>query len=192
MSKSENNNRNTSIKIEKKEEQNKINKESRVNIQNKKLDETKEEVTAISTLVFLKVNKDIEQNDLEYNLNLDKNIPKDTISTSTETESNNSQQENNSINSKLTFTGKIKQRAGSIWSSIKKINIKNMFPKAEYIEYKNANGDIVKIPKKKIPLKKKKKIKNDINNKISKEQNTNENTNAFTYKNAASGYYLIA
>ena len=192
MSKSENNNQNNSIKIEKKEEQNKINKESKDNIQNKKLDETKEEITAISTLVFLKVNKDIEQNDLEYNLNLDKNIPKDTISTSTETESNNSQQENNSINSKLTFTGKIKQRAGSIWSSIKKINIKNMFPKAEYIEYKNANGDIVKIPKKKIPLKKKKKIKNDINNKISKEQNTPENTNAFTYKNAASGYYLIA
>ena len=29
-----------------------------------------------------------------------------------------------------------------------------MFPKTEYEEYRNANGDIVKIPKKKIPLKK--------------------------------------
>ena len=31
-----------------------------------------------------------------------------------------------------------------------------MFPKAEYHEYRNANGDMVKIPKKKLPLKKRK------------------------------------
>ena len=186
MSKSENNNQK-----EIKEDQSKINKDSKNQIENKKPDETKvEEGTMVSTLVFLVNNKGLEQNALEYNLNLEKNIPKDTISTSTGTESNNSKQENNSTNSKITFAGKIKQRAGSIWNSIKKINFKNMFPKAEYIEYRTANGDIVKIPKKKIPLKKKKKINKDVNNKIPEEEN--KVVNAYNYDSAATGYYLIS
>ena len=186
MSKSENNNQK-----EIKEDQSKINKDSKNQIENKKPDETKvEEGTMVSTLVFLVNNKGLEQNALEYNLNLEKNIPKDTISTSTGTESNNSQKENNSTNSKITFAGKIKQRAGSIWNSIKKINFKNMFPKAEYIEYRTANGDIVKIPKKKIPLKKKKKINKDVNNKIPEEEN--KVVNAYNYDSAATGYYLIS
>ena len=186
MSKSENNNQK-----EKKEDQSKINKDSKNQIENKKPDETKvEEGTMVSTLVFLVNNKGLEQNALEYNLNLEKNIPKDTISTSTGTESNNSQQENNSTNSKITFAGKIKQRAGSIWNSIKKINFKNMFPKAEYIEYRTANGDIVKIPKKKIPLKKKKKINKDVNSKIREKEN--KVVNAYNYDSAATGYYLIS
>ena len=188
MSKSENN-----VQRDKKEEQSKINKDTTNPIENKKPDETKaEEGTSISTLAFLVNNKDLEQNALEYNLNLEKNIPKDTISTSTGTESNNSQQENNSTNSKITFAGKIKQTAGSFWNSIKKINFKNMFPKAEYIEYKNANGDIVKIPKKKIPLKKKKKINKgkEVNNKIPQEGN--KVVNAYNYDSVATGYYLIS
>ena len=49
---------------------------------------------------------------------------------------------------------KTKRWAGTVWSYI---NIKNYFPKEEFIEYRNANGDMVKIPKKKLPLKKKKK-----------------------------------
>ena len=77
-------------------------------------------------------------------------IPKDTVSTSTGTDSNNSQK------SKSNFGGKAKQWAGNIWNSIKKINLKKIFPKAEYQEFRNANGDIVKIPKNKLPLKKKK------------------------------------
>ena len=191
MSESENNNRILSLKEQKKVEQNKINKDSITPVQNKKPNEANtEEGTTISTLVFLQENKDLEQNVLEHNLNLEKNIPKDTISTSTETESNNSKKENNSTNSKITFAGKIKQRAGSIWNSIKKINFKNMFPKAEYIEYRNANGDIVKIPKKKIPLKKKKKINKDVNNKIPEEEN--KVVNAYNYDSAATGYYLIS
>ena len=187
MSKLENNNQK-----EKKEEESKINnKDSKNPTKNKNADETqKEEGTTISTLAFLEGNKDLEQNALEYNLNLEKNIPKDTISTSTETETNNSQKENSSTNSKITFAGKIKQRAGSFWNSIKKINIKNIFPKAEYIEYRNANGDIVKIPKKKIPLKKKKKINKDANNKIPEEEN--KVVNAYNYDSAATGYYLIS
>ena len=113
----------------------------------KQKDLTTEAGTTISNIMFL-------QNKTE--LNLEKQIPKDTISTSTGTESNSSQQENNLIkmkNKKVSFSDKTKQWAGNVWNSIKKINIKNMFPKTEYEEYRNANGDIVKIPKKKIPLK---------------------------------------
>ena len=191
MSESENNNRILSLQEQKKSKQSKINKDSITPVQNKKPNEANtEEGTTISTLVFLEDNKDLEQNVLEHNLNLEKNIPKDTISTSTETESNNSKKENNSTNTKITFAGKIKQRAGSFWNSIKAFNFKNMLPKAEYIEYKNANGDIVKIPKKKIPLKKKKKKNNDIINKTSQEKNKVINSN--TYKSAATGYYLIS
>ena len=104
-------------------------------------------------LSFYKLNQ--IQAPVPENLNVEK-IPKDTISTSTGTESNNSQQDSNSNNSNLkegskpriSFVGKTKKWAGNVWNSIKKINIKKMFPKTEYQEYRNANGDMVKIPKK--------------------------------------------
>ena len=137
--------------------------------------------TTISNLEFL-------QNKTE--LNLEKQIPKDTISTSTGTESNSSQQDNNLIkmkNKKLSFSVKTKQWAGNVWNSIKKINIKNMFPKTEYEEYRNANGDIVKIPKKKIPLKKK-----TMNNNVSKKVTEEQNKIVTNYHGAASGLYIIS
>ena len=49
---------------------------------------------------------------------------------------------------------KTKKLAGSLWNYV---NIANYFPKTEYKEYRNSNGDWVKIPVKKIPLKKKNK-----------------------------------
>ena len=52
------------------------------------------------------------------------------------------------------FYQKTKRLAGNIW---KYVNIANYFPKTEYKEYRNCNGDWVKVPVKKIPLKKKKK-----------------------------------
>ena len=144
-------------------------------------DLTTEAGTTISNLEFL-------QNKTE--LNLEKQIPKDTISTSTGTESNSSQQDNNLIkmkNKKLSFSVKTKQWAGNVWNSIKKINIKNMFPKTEYEEYRNANGDIVKIPKKKIPLKKK-----TMNNNVSKKVTEEQNKIVTNYHGAASGLYIIS
>ena len=82
---------------------------------------------------------------------------------------------------KETFLGKTKRWAGTVWS---KMNIKNYFPKQEYIEYKNANGLIMKIPKKKLPLKKKpnidptvKKDNNDVRRSSNKMINyASENT----------------
>ena len=129
----------------------------------------------------------------EQNLKMDEPIPKDTISTSTGTDSNASQKENNSKNSnekekpKDTLGGKIKKWAGNIWNSIKNINLKNMFSKTEYEEIRNANGDIVKIPKKKLPLKKKKKLTEKQINKINEEQNKV----ITTYHGAATGLYVI-
>ena len=69
------------------------------------------------------------------------------------------------------FYQKTKRWAGTVWSYI---NIKNYFPKEEFIEYRNANGDMVKIPKKKLPLKKKKKIDNEeyiVNKTVDRDNN---------------------
>ena len=51
------------------------------------------------------------------------------------------------------FLQKTKRWAGNVWNYV---NVANYFPKTEYREYRNANGDWVKIPVKKIPLKNKK------------------------------------
>ena len=42
---------------------------------------------------------------------------------------------------------------------LKNSNLKKLFAKTEYKIFRNANGDLVKIPVKKIPLKKKKEDK---------------------------------
>ena len=52
------------------------------------------------------------------------------------------------------FYQKTKKLACTLWNYV---NIANYFPKTEYKEYRNCNGDWVKIPVKKIPLKKKNK-----------------------------------
>ena len=52
------------------------------------------------------------------------------------------------------FYQKTKKLAGTLWNYV---NIANYFPKTEYKEYRNCNGDWVKIPVKKIPLKNKNK-----------------------------------
>ena len=107
------------------------------------------EATTISTTLGFLDEKDINnQNDLNK---INEDISnKDSSLTDTVVEVNKSDEQ-----PKETFFGKTKRWAGNIWS---KMNIKNYFPKQEYIEYKNANGIIMKIPKKKIPLKKKPNI----------------------------------
>ena len=101
--------------------------------------------TVTTTIGFLKPEED-KKNDPLYNLN-----------NSLENKNNNNLSQNKDEKSVSTsdesFYQKTKRWAGTIWSYV---NVKNYFPKAEYIEYRNANGDMVKIPKKKIPLKKKK------------------------------------
>ena len=168
---------------EKKDESNKYSKTNNSKDQNSPNDCG----TTISTLVFLETkgnNEPIPEN-LNAGIIPQDSIPKDTTSTSTETDSNNSNKEN--LEQKRTFAGKTKAWAGNVWSSIKKMNIKNIFPKTEYQEYRNANGDIVKIPKKKIPLKKKKQLNDNVMSKISKEQNK---LVVSTYDGVASGLYL--
>ena len=188
---------NTTQTIPKKEESNKIIKSN--NNQKPKeenpTDITNTEVgTTISHIAFLETNPKLE--DIKQNPIIEPPIPKDTISTSTGTNSNNSQQDTSSSNSnsnklekpRMSFAGKTKQWAGNVWNSIKNMKIKNMFPKKEYQEYRNANGDIVKIPKKKLPLKKKKNLNENVNNRVSMEQDKIVNT----YHGAATGLYIIS
>ena len=166
-------------------ESNKIIKSNKKSISEEKNKDLTENGTTLSNIMFVQKNPEIM---------LEKPIPKDTISTSTGTDSNSSQQENNPNNltkmnkKKLSFSDKTKQWAGNVWNSFKKINIKKMFPKTEYEEYRNANGDIVKIPKKKIPLKKKKYMNNNVNNRVSQEQNKIVSD----YHGAATGLYIIS
>ena len=181
--------------IEQNKEPNKIIKENK-NIESpeKPIENTTEVGTTVSSLFFLHDKSNLEKLQVNLNNQIQKDtIPKDTISTSTGTESVSSQQDNNSTNSNInkpkTFAGKTKQWAGNVWTSIKNIkNIKNIFPKTEYEEYRNANGDIVKIPKKKIPLKKKKQINDNVNNRIAQEQNKVVST----YHGVATGLYLVS
>ena len=147
------------------------------------LQQITDNTTTVSNLNFLKTsNKDqiIEK--------LNEDIPKDTISTSTGTSSNNSQQGMNSkIFIKKSFAGKTKEWAGNMWNSLKKIKLKNMFPKAEFKEFRNANGDLVKIPVKKLPLKKKNNLNEKVKNMISNEKNKDINS----YNDAAQGMYIF-
>ena len=57
---------------------------------------------------------------------------------------------------KISLMSRTKSWMGNIWQSMKKVNVKKLWPKAEFIEYKTADGEIRKIPKKKLNLKKNK------------------------------------
>ena len=65
--------------------------------------------------------------------------------------------------------------------------MKKIFPKQEFKEFRNANGDLVKIPVKKIPLKKKKELNNNTKMIISKEKDKNINN----YNYAAEGMFIF-
>ena len=148
-------------------------------------EQTEEKTIGASTIVFL--DKDLQTPSPE-NLNINQPFPQDTISTSTGAESNNSKQDENSTNSKKkSFAGKTKEWAGNMWNSIKSFNFKNIFPKQEFKEFRNANGDMVRIPVKKIPLKKKTELNENVKNRISEEQNKIISN----YHGAATGMYLI-
>ena len=83
----------------------------------------------------------------ELNKSLEKTDVTSNNTSTKEDEAKNQVQKNES------FYQKTKRWAGTVWNYV---NIANYFPKTEYKEYRNCNGDWVKIPIKKIPLKKKK------------------------------------
>ena len=90
---------------------------------------------------------------------------------------------------KNSFAFKTKEWTKNIWNSIKSFKLKKIFAKAEYKEFRNANGDLVKIPVKKIPLKKKKEVNiTGKKMKISHEQNKIVSN----FDGIATGMYLVA
>ena len=115
-------------------------------IKQSEIQEEKENGTIATTMEFLKPNNEEKDSPL-YNLNksLQKTDDSSTISIPNNTTKNQS-------NTNESFYQKTKRWAGTVWGYV---NIANYFPKTEYLEYRNANGDMVKIPKKKLPLKKK-------------------------------------
>ena len=142
--------------------------------------------TTISNITFLK--KNIQEHTIN-NLNSQKEIQKDIKATSFEKEANNSLKDKKEMDiTKKGFVGRTKIFVGNMWNSIKNFKFKNIFGKTEYKEFRNANGDIVKIPIKKIPLKKKKEINVLIKNKISQEQNRIVST----YNGISVGMYLVS
>ena len=131
-----------------------------------------EDNTVTETIVDLIKGKNEENNYSLYKLN--------NSSKKTDDSSNNDIKKQNNSNQTTNegFLQKTKRWAGNIWSYV---NVKNYFPKAEYIEYKNANGDIVKIPKKKIPLKKKPKIEEDTEQHIVNKMVDKEDKKIYSY-----------
>ena len=92
------------------------------------------------------------QNGIEGKKDTISNLTKSTEKTD-ETSKNSLEASNKDEKAETeSFYQKTKRWAGTVWHYV---NIKNYFPKTEYIEYRNCNGDMVKIPKKKLPLKKK-------------------------------------
>lgn len=55
---------------------------------------------------------------------------------------------------KMGFFGKTKQWAGNVWRSMTSINLGQMWAKPEFEECFDSAGNRIKVPKKKIPLKK--------------------------------------
>ena len=106
--------------------------------------------TMMSTKVFLK-EEECKDNPLT---NLNKSLPeKDTSNHNLKVNCKDNSTSPTILNE--SFYQKIKRWAWTFWSYI---NIKNYFPKIEYKEYRNINGDMVKIPIKKLPLKNKPKV----------------------------------
>ena len=137
-----------------------------------------EENTVTQTIVTLLKGKNEENNETLYQLNNSSKKTDDTSNNSLQ-KTNDVKKENNSTQTTNEgFLQKTKRWAGNVWSYI---NIKNYFPKAEYIEYKNANGDIVKIPKKKIPLKKKPKTEEDDEQHIVNKMVEREDKKMYSY-----------
>lgn len=64
------------------------------------------------------------------------------------------QQGNNNNAARLGFFGKTKQWAGNVWRSMTSINLGQMWAKQEFEECYDSSGNKIKVPKKKIPLKK--------------------------------------
>ena len=118
---------------------------------NQNIKKENENGTVTTTMGFLKEGE--LQNDPLSNLN--KSLPKtdDTSNNSLTVNSKDDKMSAPTVNE--SFYQKTKRWAGTAWSYI---NIKNYFPKTQYKEYRNINGDIVKVPIKKIPLKKKPKV----------------------------------
>ena len=95
---------------------------------------------------------------MEAETNINLTLP--TISNISELNKSTKVQNDQQQKQKLSLMSRTKSWMGNIWQSMKKVNVKNFWPKAEFIEYKTANGDIIKIPKKKLNLKKKKNLNN--------------------------------
>ena len=129
---------------------------------NKKEDESA--TTMMTQVPFIK-ELDKKEPILELNKSLEKTDVSSNNSSAKETESKNQVQKNES------FYQKTKRWAGTVWSYV---NIANYFPKTEYKEYRNCNGDWVKIPIKKIPLKMKKVEETDEEHIINKAFDRNK------------------
>ena len=117
-----------------------------INPQAKGQDQKNEEEvnTMMTNVQFIEDKKDFKEEPM-YELNKSGEKTDDSSKNSEEPKDSNIQNES--------FLQKTKRWAGNVWSYV---NVANYFPKAEFKEYRNANGDWVKIPVKKIPLKKKK------------------------------------
>ena len=119
---------------------------NQLNNKNNKKEKEEENDTMVTQVPFI---KEIDKKDPIEELNKSSEKTDDSSKNSSKGEEDKKEPNKNNES----FYQKTKRWAGNVWSYV---NIANYFPKPEFKEYRNANGDWVKIPVKKIPLKKKK------------------------------------
>ena len=122
--------------------------------------EEKIESTMMTQVPFM---NELDNKEPIYELN--KSLEKTDV-----TSKNSSSKEDPPLQKSESFYQKTKRWAGTVWSYV---NIANYFPKTEYKEYRNCNGDMVRIPVKKIPLKKKKVEETDEEHIVNKVVDNN-------------------
>ena len=140
------------------------------NFQNQDMKPDEESGTILTQIGFMKEKSEKNGTIYELNKSLEKADNNSKNNSSLKEEPKEVQSQNES------FLQKTKRWAGNVWSYI---NIANYFPKTEYKEYRNANGDWVKIPVKKIPLKKKTIKETDEEHIINKSVDRNQTQLAY-------------
>ena len=126
----------SNLKIKENDHKNSIENINGDEIKNKEFKPDEQSATLMTQIQFLD-NKRNQGALFELNKSLEKTD--DTSKNS----SNIKEDQKEQNQQKETFFQKTKRWAGTAWSYI---NIANYFPKEEFKEYRNANGDWVKIP----------------------------------------------
>lgn len=150
--------KNSIVKEEKESmENNKISKDTKDQKKESKSIEDKRKINEVSTIatsnVFLNKSEIMGEKDPYVNLN--KSLPNiKTQPTIMELSEGDRGQNKDQQKQNVGFFGRTKNWAGNVWRTMTNFNFGRLWQRPEFEECYDASGNIIKIPKKKLPLKK--------------------------------------